>query len=189
MSGSPWPRAAALSSWLRGGLGDVLPLKLVFLDMENQLQILDIGQAHHVGAIQALCKPLLQHACNLLRETYNAHYVRPTRGQGGGRPDELWQHTPHPGGNPSLPAGYNAVAEYEQANNTNVRLQPDWVAARDPLYHQSTAKKDARMAAVLNIWRAGGGTDGGVGAVWSDILHNRGYGLFIPSYKEWLKHT
>ena len=135
------------------------------------------------------CKPLLQHACNLLRETYNAHYVRPTRGQGGGRPDELWQRTPHPGGNPSLPAGYNAVAEYEQANNTNVRLQPDWVAARDPLYHQSTAKKDARMAAVLNIWRTGGGTDGGVGAVWSDILHNRGYGLFIPSYQEWLKHT
>ena len=45
------------------------------------------------------------------------------------------------------------------------------------------------MAAVLNIWRTGGGTDGGVGAVWSDILHNRGYGLFIPSHQEWLKHT
>ena len=26
-------------------------------------------------------------------------------------------------------------------------------------------------------------------AVWSDILHTRGYQLFIPSYLEWLKHT
>ena len=75
-------------------------------------------------------------------------------------------------------------------SNVSVGCQiPGCVAARDPLYHQSTAKKDARMAAVLNIWRTGGGLDGGVGAVWSDILHTRGYQLFIPSYLEWLKHT
>ena len=41
------------------------------------------------------------------------------------------------GGNPTLPFNYNAVAEYEAANNVTVTRQPSWAAERGPLYNNA----------------------------------------------------
>ena len=169
--------------WHEVNLRVNLPLKLVFLYMENNLQILDVGQAHHVGALQALCKPLMQFALDELKHSWNVHRVRARRNPG--RPNDLWARGGHPGGNPILPPGYDAKAEYERANNVVVATEPDWAAQRDPLYHQSQAKRDARQQAVIGIWTAGGG----VPAVWADIMHQGGATLFIPSYREYLRHV
>tara|TARA_B110001452_G_C15236665_1_gene428177 strand:- start:1489 stop:2814 length:1326 start_codon:yes stop_codon:yes gene_type:complete len=169
--------------WHEVNLRVNLPLKLIFLDMENRLQILDVGQAHHIGAIQALCKPLMQFALDELKDSWNVHRVNARHNAG--RPNFLWHRTSHPGGNPTVPNGYDGAAEYESANQVAVTRQPAWVAQRDPLFHQSPAKRAARQQAVLTIWNAGGGVPG----VWADILHQGGAMLFIPSYREYLRHV
>ena len=89
----------------------------------------------------------------MLKDTYNSHYVRLSRGHGG-RPNQLWQLYPHPGGNPSLPLGYDAVAEYESANPGKVvTRRPAWVAERDPISNDQ-AKRLTRHQAITNIYGA-----------------------------------
>ena len=44
-----------------------LPLKLVFVHMEWN-NILDVGNQHHIGAIQAFGRPLLQHRLDLFKQ-------------------------------------------------------------------------------------------------------------------------
>ena len=66
-----------------------LPLKLVFVHMEWN-NILDVGNQHHIGAIQAFGRPLLQHRLDLFKQSYNIHHVRPSRGSEGGKPVDLW---------------------------------------------------------------------------------------------------
>ena len=106
---------------------------------------------HHIGVVQSLLKPVMQHALDMLKDTYNSHYVRSSRGHGG-RPNQLWHQYPHPGGNPTLPQGYDAVAEYESANpGKTVTRRPAWVAERDPISNDQ-AKRLTRHQAILNIW-------------------------------------
>ena len=64
-------------------------LKLVFVRMEWN-NILDVDNQHHIGAIQALGRPLLQHGLDLFKQSYNIHHVRPSRGSEGGKPVDLW---------------------------------------------------------------------------------------------------
>jgi hypothetical protein len=167
--------------WAEVNLRVNLPVKLMLMAMEHQ-NILDVANRHHIGAIQSLLKPVMQHALDMLKDAYNSHYVRSSRGHGG-RPNQLWQLNPHPGGNPSLPLGYDAVAEYESANPGKiVTLRPAWVAERDPISNDQ-AKRLTRHHAITNIW----GPD--ATRVWPDIQHNRGRALFIPAFHEFLRHT
>ena len=136
--------------WAEVNLCVNLPVKLMLVSME-QLNILDVGNVHHIGAVQSLLKPVMQHALDMLKDTYNSHYVRSSRGHGG-RPNQLWHQYPHPGGNPTLPQGYDAVAEYESANpGKTVTRRPAWVAERDPISNDQ-AKRLTRHQAILNIW-------------------------------------
>ena len=168
--------------WAEVNLRVNLPVKLMLVHMENILNILDIGNVHHIGAVQTLLKPIIQHGLDMLKDTYNKHYVRSSR-RHGGRPLILWQQYPHPGGNPTLPPGYDAVAEYERANpGKTVTRRPAWVATRDPISNDQ-AKRLARHQAIVNIW----GPD--VTRVYPDILHNRGLTYFVPAFLEFLRHT
>ena len=114
----------------------------------------------------------MQHALDMLKDTYTSHYVRSSRGHGG-RPNQLWHQYPHPGGNPTLPQGYDAVAEYESANpGKTVTRRPAWVAERDPI-SKDQAKRLTRHQAILNIW----GPDATRVARQADIQHNSGRAL------------
>ena len=173
--------------WAEVNLRVNLPVKLMLVSME-QLNILDVGNVNHIGAVQSLLKPVMQHALDMLKNTYNSHYVRSSRGHGG-RPNQLWHQYPHPGGNPTLPQGYDAVAEYESANpGKTVTRRPAWVAERDPISKDQAklkAKRLTRHQAILNIW----GPDATRVARQADIQHNSGRALFIPAFLEFLRHT
>ena len=49
-----------------------LPVKLMLVSME-QLNILDVGNVHHIGAVQSLLKPVMQHALDMLKDTRTTH--------------------------------------------------------------------------------------------------------------------
>jgi hypothetical protein len=168
--------------WAEVNLCVNLPVKLMLVSME-QLNILDVGNVHHIGAVQSLLKPVMQHALDMLKDTYNSHYVRSSRGHGG-RPNQLWHQYPHPGGNPTLPQGYDTVAEYESANpGKTVTRRPAWVAERDP--HLQRPSEEAHPPP-SNPEHMGPRRDA---RVWPDIQHNSGRALFIPAFLEFLRHT
>ena len=176
--------------WAEVNLRVNLPVKLMLVSME-QLNILDIGNVHHIGAIQSLLKPVMQHALDMLKDTYNSHYVRSSRGHGG-RPNQLWHQYPHPGGNPTLPQGYDAVAEYESANpGKTVTRRPAWVAERDPISKDQAklkAKRLTRHQAILNIWGPDA-TRRACGPTSRHPAQQRARLAFIPAFLEFLRHT
>ena len=89
------------------------------------------------------------------------------------------RHPPPAGTRLTIPANYDAVAEYERANNTTVEVCPRWVAQRDPFFGQQH-KQVQRLAMVLNSW-------GSIPAAWHDVQHNGGQRLFIPSFRAFLQ--
>jgi len=164
--------------WAEVNLRVNLAMKLVLLTMERNGE-LDIGIAHHIGALQVLLPPVLQHACDILVVSYNRAHHRSARGHGG-RPDSLWQQFPPPAGSRlTIPPGYDAVAEYEQANNKTVEVRPRWVALRDPFFGQQN-KQVQRLNMVMQMW-------GSVADAWHDIQHQGGRQLFIPSFRAFLQ--
>ena len=76
------------------------------LQTVNQLNLLDIGNVHHIGAVQNLLKPVMQHALDMLRDTFHKHYVRSSKGHGARRPTaHLVEAVPAPGRQPHTAPG------------------------------------------------------------------------------------
>jgi hypothetical protein len=73
------------------------------------------------------------------------------------------------------------VHEYERAMGRQLRSQPSWAAARDPL-HGQPQRQSQRSAAVLAVW-------GAMPDVWRDVLHNLGRARFIPGFRVFLQFT
>ena len=116
--------------------------------------------------------------CRNALYAWDVHMVR-TAKRNRGVPWKLRRDHPHPGPMTPIPLGVDFVADYEAANAVQLRREPSWAAARDPLYQQP-ARQAQRMAAVMAIW-------GSKEAVWADIMHNTGRQRFIPSYLRYLQ--
>lgn len=158
-----------------------LPLKLVLIYMEAVLNILDPSRPYHLGACQILGREVLQHADDNLARAWDVHTVRHRSGRGLGKPRDLRRANPAPAQAPQrLPAGIDYISLYEQANGRQLRREPLWAAARDPLYGQP-ARQALRAAAVVAYW-------GTMSQVWSDILHNTGRARFIPGFVAFLQY-
>ena len=157
-----------------------LPLKIVFLYMEDVLGVINIGNPHHLGACQSLSKAVMRFAVARFVSVWDIHVVRRrARGPPVGRPEELRQQHPHPAGLRALPANVDFVHQYEQSRRGGrLRRLPAWAAARDPLFGQPD-RQAARAAAVMQLW-------GTLQQVWQDVDQNLGRALFIPAYRLFL---
>jgi hypothetical protein len=156
-----------------------LPMKLMFLYMERRAHVLDTQNPHHLGACQILGLALLKFADAMFVSDWDTHTVRRARGPAVGKPRDLRAQHPHPTGMRTLPPGRDMVLEYERATGRQLRSQPSWAAARDPL-HGQPQRQSQRSAAVLAVW-------GAMPDVWRDVLHNLGRARFIPGFRVFLQ--
>jgi hypothetical protein len=127
------------------------------------------------GALQALLVPVIQYRCDLLVSDWDVHTIRHHNQYVKGKPRDLRQTRPHPGGATPVPQGVDFVGLFERLRGRAVRREPEWRAARDPL-HGQRLRQTARWAAVMALW------GGSVRTVWADIVNNCGRNLFIPGY-------
>jgi hypothetical protein len=140
---------------------------------------LDTQNPHHLGACQILGLALLKFADAMFVSDWDTHTVRRARGPAVGKPRDLRAQHPHPTGMRTLPPGRDMVLEYERATGRQLRSQPSWAAARDPL-HGQPQRQSQRSAAVLAVW-------GAMPDVWRDVLHNLGRARFIPGFRVFLQ--
>lgn len=139
------------------------PLKLVLFAMELRGE-LDCTRPYHLGACQAVVGVLLEFQCERLRVLWNQHAVL---AKGGGRslgtPEAMRATAVHPGGRQPWEPG--AVAAFEAARGA-VEREPEWAAARDPLYGRAQEqgwRADAVRAAM-----------GPLDECFADVLHRGG---------------
>jgi len=142
--------------------------------------ILSISEPRHVGAFSTLMKPLMQVGLDRLRAVWNQHRVSGIPGWpgSGGRPLDRVRKYPPPSGRAALPAGFDAVAEYE-AVMPALRREPIGAERRDSLYRQPAAQAQRTAAVALAV--------GGAGAVqmWDEIVNDE-HTHFIAAYLVYL---
>ena len=165
-------------SWAESNSRVALPVYSLVDAMEAS-NLLDLTQPTHLGAMQQLLRPLVQHACDLLRHRWNRHLVRSGR-RPSGIPDRIAEQHPHPGGRSQLLPGIDFVARFERARGKPMRKEPAWRARRDSLHGQPN-NQAARTHAVMLIW-------GSPELAWTDILLYAGRHRFVPAFREFLRH-
>ena len=90
-------------------------------DIMKQSNILDLNDPYHIGAMQQLLPPLVQHGLDMLRSRWNRHFVRGTKRRPGGVPNQLALLYPHPGGQSQLQLGVDMSARYDASRRGGSR--------------------------------------------------------------------
>ena len=115
----------------------------------EQIGIYDNANPVQKGALQALLMPVIQYRADVLVRDWDVHPIRDRRGRKG-RPRDLRQTRPHPGGATPVPQGLDFVGLFERLRGRRVRREAAWRAARDPL-HGQRVRQTAGWAAVMAL--------------------------------------
>ena len=142
----------------------LLPLKLVLVQMEVD-GVFDREQPVHMGAVQAIGRVLLQHACDIALRRWNAHNVLSLGGRRSlGSPSAMRERAPKLAQRVALRS--DVIDEYERGSGNRLDRVPEWAGLRDPLLGDATRQR-ARDVAV-------GAALGPIEDAWADVLWGDG---------------